>query len=118
MCKIKFCDKQRRIGLFDKLKFPKKVIYAGDFGKGQTLSKEPCYMCESARVSFDLEDGFDYSVIGVGDTASRHRRFMICSGNNQPVHLEFEMFDNKFKRWVLYGRYYPKFCPNCGRRLK
>ena len=117
MSKIKLCNKQRRIGLFSKLKFPKKVIYSGDFGKGQTLLKQPCYMCDSARVSFDLEDGCDFSAISVGDTKSRYTRFMICSGNNQPVHLEFEMLDDEFMRWVLYGKYYPKFCPNCGREL-
>lgn len=107
----------RGIGLFGKLRFPKKVIYSGDFGKGQTLSKQPCYMCDSVWVSFNLEDGFDCSAIVVGDTASMSKRFMICSGNNQPVHLRFEIFDTEFKRWVLSGRYYPKFCPNCGREL-
>lgn len=85
--------------------------------KKSKFIKSPCYMCDSARVSGDLCDGFDFSAIGVGKTNSLSKRFMICSGNNQPVHLEFEIFDDEFSRWVLLGTYYPQYCPNCGRKL-
>lgn len=78
--------------------------------------KEPCYMCDSARVSPDLKDGYDFSSISVGVTYDRER-FMLESGNRSAVALRFEKFNDQYGKWYSCGSYYPKYCPNCGREL-
>ena len=64
-----------------------------------------------------LTDKNDFSSCSVGHCYDKHRRFMISSGNGVPVKLEFEMFDSSRDGWYPLGVYYPKFCPECGRRL-
>lgn len=64
-----------------------------------------------------LTDKNDFSSCSVGHCYDKHRRFMISSGNGMPVKLEFEMFDSSNDGWYPLGVYYPKFCPECGRRL-
>ena len=68
--------------------------------KKNKFIKAPCYMCDSARISGDLCDGFDFSAIGVGNTHSLSKRFMICSGNNQPVQIIRDLLftDNEMVR--------------------
>lgn len=107
MFKKKNCNKKKRFG---------PLIFYGDFGKGSTHLKAPCYMCDSARVSSDLERGFDFSAVSVGITDDRER-FMILSGNDQAVRIVFERFNDVYGHWSGCGSYYPKYCPNCGREL-
>ncbi len=88
-----------------------------------------CKFCFNARVyrptdeemidpfSTELTDDNDSSSHGVGQCYSKERRFMINSGNGKPVNIEFEEWSFKAERWITVGRYYPKFCPECGRRL-
>lgn len=88
-----------------------------------------CKFCFNARVyrptdeemidpfSTELTDDNDLSSCGVGQCYSKERRFTINSGNGKPVNIEFEEWSSKAERWITVGRYYPKFCPECGRRL-
>ena len=64
----------------------------------------------------ELTDENDYSSRGVGHS-SMGTRFMISSGYGEPVRIEIDKFLELRQEWVTVGKYYPKFCPECGRRL-
>lgn len=103
-------------------------ISCGDFSKKET-NKSYCKYCFNAHVyeptdeelmdpfSTELTDENDGSSICIGHCHDKTRRFMINSGMGKPVNIEFDLWDNKSKQWHTAGRYYPKFCPECGRKL-
>ena len=64
----------------------------------------------------ELTDENDFSSCGVG-TSSMGTRFMISSGYGEPVRIEIDKFLELRQEWVTVGKYYPKYCPECGRRL-
>ncbi len=74
----------------------------------------PCSMCDNARVNPELHSDNDLSYIGVG-SCERHYRILIQAGDNRPVTILFEQWQDQ---WKLRGYYIPKYCPNCGRELK
>jgi hypothetical protein len=88
-----------------------------------------CKYCFNARVykpteeelmdpfATELTDENDSSSCGVGHCFSRNRRFMINSGHGHPVNITFEEWTEKMPEWHRVGIYYPKCCPECGRRL-
>lgn len=80
------------------------------------FNKSPCDMCLSARVDPELNDNNDFSAYLIGCAQVGHR-FMLCSGSNRPVRIDYEIYDEEHSVWNLYGNYYPKYCPNCGRLL-
>lgn len=87
-----------------------------------------CKYCFNARVykptdeelmdpfATELTDDNDFSSCGVGES-SMGTRFMISSGNGEPVRLEIDKFFEDYQEWYTVGKYYPKYCPECGRRL-
>lgn len=92
-------------------------------------SKQPyCKYCFNARVykpteeefrnpyTTELTDENDSSSCSVGES-SLGTRFMISSGNGEPVRIEIDKFLELRQEWVTVGKYYPKYCPECGRRL-
>lgn len=81
------------------------------------VKMKPCYMCNNARIDEDLEDYNDYSCISIG-SVDRYYRFMLCSGWAKPLRIELEHWNNNTMRWSLIGIYYPKYCPNCGRKIE
>ena len=64
----------------------------------------------------ELTDENDSSSCGVGKS-SMGTRFMISSGDGEPVRIEIDKFLELRQEWVTVGKYYPKYCPECGRRL-
>ena len=76
-----------------------------------------CRFCDNARINDDLTDDNDFSSICVSYNDKDKTRVMISSGWGKPLRIEFEQWDNKFQVWVLKNRYYPKFCPECGREI-
>ena len=88
-----------------------------------------CKFCFNARIykptdeermdpySTELTDENDFSSCSVGHCFSRNRRFMIDSGHGHPVKIVFEEWTEKMPEWHRVGVYYPKYCPECGRRL-
>lgn len=64
----------------------------------------------------ELTDENDSSSCGVGES-SMGTRFMISSGYGEPVRIEIDKFLELTQEWVTVGKYYPKYCPECGRRL-
>ena len=92
-------------------------------------AKQPyCKYCFNARVykpteeelmdpfATELTDDNDSSSCGVGKS-SGGTRFMISSGCGEPVRIEIDKFLELRQEWVTVGKYYPKYCPECGRRL-
>lgn len=88
-----------------------------------------CKYCFNARVykpteeeltdpfATQLTDENDSSSCGVGHCFSRNRRFMINSGHGHPVNIVFEEWTENMPEWHRVGIYYPKHCPECGRKL-
>ena len=62
-----------------------------------------------------LHDDNDFSSATVGFSDDKHQLY-INSGNGEAVNIELcEWFNG---RWHTIGKYYPKYCPECGRKLK
>ena len=90
--------------------------------------KSCCRFCFNARVYepteeemidpliTELTDENDSSSCGVEDCV-KDVRFMISSGNGESVRIEIDRWLPGLNRWTTVGKYYPKFCPQCGRRL-
>ena len=90
--------------------------------------KQYCKFCFNARVykptdeelmdpyATELTDENDFSSRGV-DFSSTNVRFMISSGHGEPVRIEIDKWSDTLKEWTTVGKYYPKYCPECGRRL-
>ena len=74
-----------------------------------------CKMCENAHTNPDLRDVDDMRYTCIGDFGDGHRAFF-CTGGDVPTVITFEKTLGG-SGCYLFGRYYPKFCPNCGRRL-
>ena len=96
--------------------------------EGVTERPPYCKYCFNARVYkpteeemmdpyyTELTDENDSSSCGVGKS-SMGTRFMISSGYGEPVRIEIDKFLELRQEWVTVGKYYPKYCPECGRRL-
>lgn len=86
-----------------------------------------CHVCFNARVCPPSDDPYedvltdenDLSYIGVGDSGRtiKGRRIMIGSGGGKPLRIQFDEWIESVKEWHTTAEYYPKFCPECGRRL-
>jgi hypothetical protein len=42
---------------------------------------------------------------------------MISSGYGEPVRMEIDHWYEHLREWRTVGKYYPKYCPECGRKL-
>lgn len=83
---------------------------------GEGFNEKFCNMCSNALVVDDLTHDNDFSSISVGDVDNGYR-MSINSGNRRPVCIDVEKWDEQTKQNIVIARYYPKFCPNCGRLL-
>lgn len=77
---------------------------------------KPCNMCLNARLDDELTDKNDLSYFFVGESAKGFR-MTIGSGGGKPLRIDIEMWDEQLQENKIIGRYYPKFCPNCGRPI-
>ena len=76
--------------------------------------KCPCCVCNNARVSDASEGGNNLSYLAVGESVRPFQiLFASVRGKSLRILVEF-LIDN---RWSTAAVYYPKYCPNCGRRL-
>lgn len=67
-----------------------------------------------------LDDTNDFHSSTIGHS-SRDRQIFFNSGNGKPCNIEFcEWSHIRYKGkegWVTTAIYYPKYCPECGRKL-
>ena len=87
-----------------------------------------CKYCFNARIykptdeeridpfNTELTDENDSSSCGVGNCV-KELRFMVSSGYGEPVRIELDRWSEGLRQWVTVGKYYPKYCPECGRKL-
>lgn len=75
---------------------------------------QPCYMCMSAANSEGLTKDNDLSYFSIGNTLKDYRILIGC-GNGRAPRILFEKETNE--GMDLVGIYYPKYCPNCGRKI-
>lgn len=83
--------------------------------------REPCYICDNARINDELTDSNDFHYHTVGDSEDGFR-VMIGSGAGRPLRILFEQRrrvhpSRNEEVWMTVGIYEPSFCPNCGREL-
>ena len=68
-----------------------------------------------------LDDSNDMCSITIGNCSSKTQMYL-NSGNGEAVHIEVCRWREKGYRgqdgYVTIGKYYPKYCPECGRQLK
>ena len=87
-----------------------------------------CGFCFNARVwSPETEDDFLYPITDENDlswhgirdrgSVSDKRSIMIRSGGGKPLCIEFSEWFDKGNRWITSAEYYPRYCPECGRKL-
>lgn len=82
--------------------------------------EEPCEFCDNGRTNDDLDDDNDYGSISIDGYRIEDKgyRLMLTYGWSKPLRIEADVWNDKRKEWSLHVlQYYPKFCPECGRRL-
>ena len=93
--------------------------------KAEQSETKYCRFCFNARVYQEPEDDWfsapltdenDSCSITVGKT-SKNRRIFISSGHGEPTRIEFDEWFEEGQRWITTARYYPKYCPECGRKI-
>lgn len=86
-----------------------------------------CHFCYNVHVwakePHDDEDYFDGGLNDDNDGSScvigradKEFSIMLNSGMGRPCEIEFRTW-GKDNMWHAAGYYYPKFCPECGRKL-
>ena len=84
-----------------------------------------CRFCFNSRIYQETEDDWfgdrltdenDSCSISVGRW-EKNRRVMISSGYGKPTRIEFDEWLEGGQGWVTTARYYPKYCPECGRKI-
>ena len=102
--------------------------HCDSYNIAETERKPYCKFCFNARIyepteeemmnpfNTELTDENDSSSCGVG-FSSTNVRFMITSGHGEPVRIEIDRWSDTLREWTTVGKYYPKYCPECGRRL-
>lgn len=73
-----------------------------------------CFMCNNALTDDFLDDENDLSYYGLG-YADKGFCIRLVSGDRKPVRIIFEQWI--CNQWSTVGVYYPKFCPECGRKI-
>lgn len=125
-------DSKCEVGFFEICPFKVEP----EITEGLITSSEPikqnvpnyCNICFNSRVYEEPEDDYfstpltddnDLSYHGIRDRgdAADGRRIMIASGGGKPLRIQFDEWFEKGRRWITSAEYYPKYCPECGRRL-
>ncbi len=87
-----------------------------------------CNYCSNSRTytltdeeeldsNFCFDDDTDYSSQVFFVSEDKNHRIMHTIGDGKPPRLEFEFWNNNFKRWDTYDIKFLKFCFNCGRKI-
>lgn len=78
-----------------------------------------CSKCFNARIDPDneLTDYNDFSSSTIEYNKHDNFRMMLSSGAGKPLRIEAEKWSSSVQQWITVGQYYPKFCPECGRKI-
>lgn len=63
----------------------------------------------------ELDDSNDFSSSGIGHSVDGYS-IMFNSGAGRACNVEFRKWHEGYG-WAPVGYYYPKYCPECGRKL-
>jgi hypothetical protein len=87
-----------------------------------------CHFCFNAHVysklpkpeddylDYGLDNSNDSSSSGIGKSVQGFQCYL-NTGNGEATNIEFCKWNSNVARWQTVGKYYPKFCPECGRKL-
>lgn len=78
------------------------------------MESSGCSFCVNAACDGVLTPENDLSYMSIGCAADGFSVFL-RSGGGRSTQILFEQRSGRF--WGLRAFYYPKFCPECGRRL-
>ena len=89
-----------------------------DFAKVEYMNRNKdivaCRLCDNAKINSDLLPNEDFSSRDMGLNLPGHR-IMLSSGAGLPLRIESEEWNGD--SWHMVGKYYPKYCPECGRKI-
>jgi hypothetical protein len=79
-----------------------------------------CRFCANNRTNPEWEldeDQVSYAMT-IGRAGKGHR-IMLNKNPYRPLEIEFSQWNENLKtpQWQTVGYYYPKFCPECGRKI-
>lgn len=79
-----------------------------------------CKFCQNNRTNpeWELHEEQCAYAMGIGQSADGYR-IMINKQPYWPLCLDFDCWstNSKTPQWQLVGHYYPKYCPECGRKI-
>lgn len=79
-----------------------------------------CRFCENNRTNpeWELSEEQCFYAMTIGQS-DKGTRIMFCKNPHKPLMIEISQWNEKFipPQWQLVGYYYPKFCPECGRKI-
>lgn len=79
-----------------------------------------CKFCANNRTNpeWELEEDQVFYAMSVGKSENS-TRIMFVKNPNEPLMLEVSRWNDKInpQQWQPVGYYYPKFCPECGRKI-
>lgn len=79
-----------------------------------------CRFCQNNRTNpeWGLTEEQCFYALTVGD-AEKGYRIMFNKDPYRPLEIEFDRWNDKLSTpvWQTVGAYYPKFCPECGRKI-
>lgn len=78
--------------------------------------KVPCAKCYNARLDDELTDKNDFASYTIGKSEKGYR-VMYTTGYGRPPRIEFETWNESCRNWDTVGIYFPKCCPECGRKI-
>lgn len=78
--------------------------------------KKACFFCDNAIINPELDSNSDYACKVIGDMPDRYR-LCLCTGFGKPTRIEYDVFNDQYGMWCTHGVYYPKYCPECGRKI-
>ncbi len=83
-----------------------------------------CRFCFNARIYEPSDDPFETPLTDENDSSSHGIGFCadnyclrINAGHGEPMKITVEHWNEKSRRWYDIGKYEPKYCPECGRRI-
>ena len=91
-----------------------------------TKSKAYCKYCFNARIYEPVDENDYYTPITeendfgasiINNYNEKGRRLFFEHGNGEAPRIMADEWSEKQQQWVTTAIYYPKYCPECGRKI-